>query len=56
MSKLLFLNSGLGLDETLELIANRAIDTLHAKAAAFHFVAEDETLALGTVVIKFSVK
>ena len=46
------INSGLGLDETLELIADRVTEVLHAKAAAIRFVVEDGTLALGTVIVK----
>ena len=46
------INSGLGLDETLELIADRATEALHGKAAAIRFVVEDGTLPLGTVIVK----
>ena len=46
------INSGLGLNETLELIADRATEALHGKAAAIRFVVEDGTLALGTVIVK----
>ena len=44
------MNSGLGLDETLELIASRAAEALRAKGSAIRLVVEDGTLALATVI------
>jgi sigma-54 dependent transcriptional regulator, acetoin dehydrogenase operon transcriptional activator AcoR len=43
------MNAGLGLDETLELIAARAVETLGAVGAAVRLVVEDGSLALATV-------
>jgi len=44
------MNSGLGLDESLELIASLAADALHAKGAAVRLLVEDGSLALATVL------
>lgn len=44
------MNSGLGLDETLELIAARAAEALSAKGSAVRLVVEDGTLAMATMV------
>ena len=44
------MNAGLGLDETLELIAARAAEVLSAKGAVIRLVVEDGTLALATMV------
>ena len=44
------MNSGLGLDETLELIAARAAEALRAKGSAVRLLVEDGTLALATMV------
>lgn len=44
------MNSGLGLDETLEVIAARAAEMLSAKGAVVRLVVEDGTLALATMV------
>ena len=46
------MNSGLGLDETLELIASRAAEALSAKGSAVRLLVEDGTLALATMVIE----
>ncbi len=46
------MNSGLGLDESLELIASLAADVLQAKGAAIRLLVEDGSLALATVVIE----
>ena len=46
------INTNLELDESLELIAERATETLNAKAAAIRIAVEDHTLALGAVVVK----
>ncbi len=46
------MNSGLGLDESLELIASLAADVLRAKGAAIRLLVEDGSLALATVVIE----
>lgn len=50
------INSGLGLDETLELIADQAIETVQANAVVIRFVAEDGALALGTVAVKSGIE
>lgn len=44
------MNSGLELDESLELIASLAADALHAKGAAVRLLVEDGSLALATVL------
>lgn len=44
------MNSGLGLDESLELIATLAAEALRAKGSALRLLVEDGTLALATVV------
>ena len=44
------MNSGLGLDESLELIASLAAEALRAKGSAVRLLVEDGTLALATVV------
>lgn len=44
------MNAGLGLDETLELIAARAAEALGANGASVRLVVEDGTLALATMV------
>lgn len=44
------MNSGLGLDETLELITARAAEALHARGSILRLVVDDGTLALGTMV------
>ncbi len=44
------MNSGLGLDESLELIASLAAEALRAKGSAIRLLVEDGTLALATVV------
>ena len=44
------MNSGLGLDESLELIATLAAEALRAKGSAVRLLVEDGTLALATVV------
>ncbi len=43
-------NAGLGLDETLELIAARALETLGALGAVVRLVVDDQSLALATMV------
>jgi len=49
------MNAGLGLDETLELIAARAAEALSAKGSAVRLLVEDGTLALGTMVTESEV-
>ncbi len=44
------MNSGLGLDESLEMIANLAAEALQAKGAAVRLLVEDGSLALATVL------
>ena len=44
------MNSGLGLDETLELIAAKAAEALNAKGSAVRLVVEDGSLAMATMV------
>ena len=44
------MNSGLDLDESLELIASLAAEALRAKGSAVRLLVEDGTLALATVV------
>ena len=44
------MNSGMGLDESLELIASLAAEALRAKGSAVRLLVEDGTLALATVV------
>ncbi len=46
------MNSGLGLDESLELIASSAADVLQAKGAAIRLLVEDGSLALATVLFE----
>ena len=48
------MNSGLGLDESLELIATLAAEALRAKGSAVRLLVEDGTLALATVVTESS--
>ena len=43
------MNSGLGLDESLELIASLAAEALRAKGSAVRLLVEDSALALATV-------
>ena len=43
------MNSGLGLDESLELIASRAAETLAARGSAIRLVVSDGSLALATL-------
>ena len=45
------INTNLELDETLELIAERATETLNAKAAVIRLVVDDGSLALGAQVV-----
>ena len=49
------MNSGLGLDESLELIATLAAEALRAKGSAIRLLVEDGTLALATVVTEADV-
>ena len=44
------MNSGLGLDESLDLIASLAADVLRARGAAVRLIVEDGSLALATVL------
>ena len=46
------MNSGLGLDESLELIASLAADVLRARGAAVRLTAEDGSLALATILME----
>ena len=46
------MNSGLGLDESLELIASLAADVLQARGAAVRLTVEDGSLALATVLME----
>ena len=43
------MNSGLGMDESLELIATRAAETLSARGSAIRLLVSDGTLALATL-------
>ena len=43
------MNSGLGMDESLELIASRAAETLAARGSAIRLLVNDGTLALATL-------
>jgi sigma-54 dependent transcriptional regulator, acetoin dehydrogenase operon transcriptional activator AcoR len=43
------MNSGLGLDESLELIASRAAETLSARGSAIRLLVSDGSLALATL-------
>ncbi len=43
------MNSGLGMDESLELIASRAAETLAARGSAIRLLVADGTLALATL-------
>ena len=44
------MNTGLELDESLELIASLAADVLRARGAAIRLIVEDGSLALATVL------
>ena len=46
------INANFELDKTLELVAERATETLQAKAAAIRLVLEDGSLALGAAVVR----